>query len=161
MALQGVLGNNTKIGFSASSPVSYTKIGQLMNIDKFPELVANIVDTTVMGTSNQMTGMTGMIPIPSFEFTLLADLDQATSPAHETIRQYSAGAGGSQSGTVIWFRIEVPVNTAKTSYRAFEFQGIVNGWNLSTPIADKQTLKITVVLSTAISVYNAAASLLG
>lgn len=158
MALQGVLGNGTKIAFSATSPVTWTRIGQLMNIDKFPALTAAIIDTTVMGTSNQMTGMTGMIPIPSFEFTLLADLDQATSPAHETIRQYGAGSVSSQAGTVIWFRIEAPVNRGQTSFRAFEFQGIVNGWDLSLPIADKQTLKITVVLASSVQPYNAGAS---
>lgn len=161
MALQGVLGNGSKVGFSVSSPVSYTKIGQLMNIDKFLELVANIVDTTIMSTSNIMTGMPGMIPIPTFEFTLLADFDQATSPSHESLRQYSAGSGLSNAGTVLWFRTEIPVNRAQTSFRAWEFQGFVNGYSPAVPIGDKQTVKVTVVFSGSYSVYNAAASILG
>ena len=161
MALQGVLGNGSKFGYSATSPVSYTKVGQLMNIDKFIELIANIIDTTVHSTSNIMTGMPGMIPIPTFELTLLADFDQATSPTHETLRNYSAGSGSALASTVIYFRAEVPVNRAQTSFRAWEFQGFVNGFSPSVPIGDKQTLKIVIVFAGGLSVYNAAASLLG
>lgn len=158
MALQGVLGNGSKIGFSAASPVAWTRVGQVMNFDKVLELIANIVDTTVMGTSNIMTGMAGMIPIPTYEFTVLADLDTATSPSHESLRQYSAGSGLSQAGTVLYFRSEFPVNRAQTSFRAFEFQGFVNGYALSAPIGDKQSIKFTVVFSGGYSVYPPAAS---
>jgi len=158
MSQQGVLGNGSKVAFSATSPVSWTKVSQLMNIDKFIELVANLIDNTVMGTSNVMTQMPGMIPAPSFEFTVLADFDQATAAAQETIRQYSAGSGLSQAATVLWFRIEVPVNRAQSSFRAWEFQGTVNGFSPSVPIGDKQTVKITVVYGGSLAVYNAGAS---
>ena len=147
MALQGVLGNGSKVGFSAASPVTYTRVGQLMNIEKFIELVANIVDTTIHSTSNIMTGMPGMIPIPTFEFTLLADFDPATSPTHESLRQYSAGSGLSTASTVLYFRVEVPVLRSQTSFRAWEFQGFVNGYSPSVPIGDKQTVKLTVVFA--------------
>lgn len=160
MATLGVLGNGSKIGYSITSPVSYVRVAQLMNIDKFIELVANVVDTTVMGTSNIMTGMPGMIPIPTFEFTLLADFDQATTASHETLRQYQAGSGLSTAGATIWFRIEVPVNRAQSSFRAWEFQGFVNGFSPSVPIGDKQSVKMVVVFSGNLAVYNAGASII-
>jgi len=158
MALQGVLGNGSKFGYSITSPVSFVRVGQVMNYDKLLELVANVVDTTVHSTSNIMTGIPAMIPIPSFEFTVLADLDTATSPSHETLRQYSAGSGLSTAGTSLYFRFEAPTTNAQTVFRAVEFRGFVNGYTLQTPIGDKQTIKFTLIFSGGYSVYPPAAS---
>lgn len=152
MATGGVLGNGTKVGFSATSPVSWTRVGQLMDISKFLQLVANLVDTTVHSTSNIMTTMPGMIPAPDTELMLLADHDAATSPSHESLRAYQV------AGTTIYWRFEVPVNRAQTSFRAWEFQGFVKEYSLDTKIADKQTTKVTITFAGGYSVYPAGAS---
>lgn len=159
MATGGVIGNGSKVGYSATSPVSWTKVAQVQNVDEFLTLIADDLDTTVYSTSNIMTSAPGMIPAPTFTFTLLADLDQATTASHETLRQYSTGSGHANAGTTIWWRIEVPVNRAQTSFRAFEFQAYVKEWSPSIPIKDNQTIKLSAKFAgTGVAVYNAAAS---
>lgn len=152
MATGGVLGNGTKVGFSAASPVSWTRIGQVMDVTKFIQLISNLVDTTVYSTSNIMTTMPGMIPPPDVEFMLLADHDAATSPSHESLRAYQL------AGTTVYFRFEVPVNRAQSSFRAWEFQAFVKEYSLDVKIADKQTTKVTITFAGGYSVYPAAAS---
>lgn len=159
MALLGVLGNGTKVGFSISSPVSWTRVGQLKNIDEFLALIPEDVDTSVYSTSNIRTSMPGMIEPPEFRCTCLADFDPTTMPSHETIRQYQGGSGYATQGTVIWWRIEVPVNRAQSSFRAWEFEGYVKDFNPSLPLDDAQTLEFSVRFSgTGIGVYPPGAS---
>lgn len=145
MATGGVIGNGTKVGFSenSTSPVTYLNVGQLLNIDQFLQLVADDVDNTVMGTSNIMTSMPGMIPAPEFQFTLLSDHDPATSPRHETLRKYQSGSGDASAGSNLLFRVEVPTNRAKTLFRGWQFTAYVKQYSANTPIGDKQTTQIT------------------
>ena len=153
MALGGVLGNGSKIAYSSSSPVSWTRVAQLANIDKFISLVANLVDTTVYSTSRIMTQMAGMIPAPTVEMTLEADLDPSTCASQEALRSLQ------DSGATIWWRIEVPVNRAQSSFRAWEFRGFVQNWSPELPIADRQMIKVTIVFDgDGVAVYNPGAS---
>lgn len=159
MALQGVLGNGTKLAYSVSSPVSWTRVGQLQNIDEFLALIPEDVDTTVYSTSNIRTSMPGMIEPPEGRFTCLADFDPATSPSHETIRQYQSGSGYATQGAVIWWRIEAPVNRAQTLFRAWEFEAYIKDFTPSLPIDDAQKLEFSIRFSgTGIGVYPVGAS---
>ena len=152
MAASGVLGNGTKVGFSNSSPVTWTKVAQLMEV-VIPGLEPDEVDTTVHTAQKFMRSMPGMIKVTEMSMTLLADLDPATTPSHETLRTLNA------SQATIYWRVEVPVNRAQTSFRAFEFQGWVKNYVTQPPIRDKQTSVVTVVFDdTAFSLLGPGAS---
>lgn len=157
MAQGGVIGNNTKVGFSLTSPTSYTKIGQLMDLPKFISLVANLVDTTVHSPSRVMTSISGMIPTPEVQIKILADFDQATGTTLETLRGFqSAGT------TNIWFRVEVPVSMAASpNFRAWEFQGSIREFTPTITIAGVQTVACTITYGGNLAVWNAGASVLG
>lgn len=154
MPLGGVIGNGSRVGYSVTSPPSYTRVGQLKDIKKFLALVANDVDTTVMGaTNNIMTVAPGMIPSPTFSFTLMADLDPATSPTHEFLRNYHAASGQSTAGTAIYFGIEVVVNRAQSIFRKWEFFGYVAGFSPSVSVSGLTTIDIDVKFQSGYSVY--------
>lgn len=155
MAQGGVIGNGTKVGYSATSPTSYTKIGQLMDLPKFISLVRNLVDTTVHSTSFAMTSIPGMAPTPEVQLKVLADFDQATGPTLEALRGFQ-----NASTTGIWWRIEVPVQGAQTTFRAWEFQGAVREFTPTIQIAATQTVMVTITYGGGLTVYNAAASVL-
>lgn len=145
MATGGVLGNGTKVGFATTSPVTWTRVGQLMNIDSFMSLVPADVDTTVYGTSNIMTSMPGMIDPPEMQFTCLSDHNPSTSASLETLRQYQSGSGHANAGSTLYWRVEVPTDRGQTSslFRAWEFQAFVKDLANSVPIGDKQTTQFT------------------
>lgn len=152
MATGGILGNGTKVAFSASSPVSWTRVGQLMDIPKFISLIASKVDTTVHSTSNVKTSMPGMSESPEVELSCLGDLNQATSASFETLRGYQG------NGTVVYWRIEIPTDRSQSAFRAWEFQGYVQEWTPDTKIAAAQMLKMVIVYSGGLTVYNSGAS---
>ena len=137
MATGGVLGNGCKVGFSANSPVSWTAVGQVLNVE-LPTLEADDVDITVHGTSRFKRSMAGMIEVSELTLELLADTDPATSAAHHTLWVYN------QSGTTIWWRVEVPTDRNQSEYTPFEFQGLVKSWQLAAPIDDRQSLTVVV-----------------
>ena len=137
MAQGGVLGNGVKVAYSASSPVSWTGVGQVLDIT-FPGLVPDEVETTVHGTSKWKRFMPGLIDVSPMELTLLADLDEGTSASQDALFDYQS------AGTTLWWRVEVPVDRSQTEYTAFEFQGWVKNWVPTTPQQDKQTLNVTV-----------------
>lgn len=155
MAQGGVIGNGSKVAFSVTSPTSYTKIGQLMDIPKFFTLVRNLVDTTVHSTSFIMTSIAGMAPTPEVQLKVLADFDTTTGPTLETLRGFQTN-----STTGIWFRIEVPVQGAQTTFRAWEFQGSVREFTPTIQIAAVQSVMLTITFGGNLAVYNAAASIL-
>lgn len=156
MALGGNIGNGTKIAYSLSSPLSFVKVGQLLEIPTFIQLISNDVDTTVHSTSRVMTSMPGMVPVPEISIDVLADLDETTSPAQEALRQFQA------NGQTVYWRIEVPVDRAQTKFRGFEFQAYVKEWSPDvTKIADAQKLKITLRYGGGLNVYAAGASVIG
>lgn len=156
MAQGGVIGNGSKVGYSVTSPTSYTKIGQLMDIPKFISLVRNLVDTTVHSTSFIMTSISGMAPTPEVQLKVLADFDTVTGPTLETLRGFQVN-----STTGIWFRIEVPVQGAQTTFRAWEFQGSVREFTPTIQIQAVQSVALTITFGGNLAVYNAAASVLG
>lgn len=156
MAQGGVIGNGSKVGYSVSSPTSYTKIGQLQDIPKFFTLVRNLVDTTVHSTSFIMTSISGMAPTPEVQLKVLADFDTVTGPTLEALRGFQ-----NNSTTGIWFRIEVPVQGTQTTFRAWEFQGSVREFTPTIQIAAVQSVALTITFGGSLSVYNAAASVLG
>lgn len=153
MAQEGVLGNGTKIGYSATSPVTYVAIGQLASIDNIPGFAADEIDTTISSTSKLKRAMPGLIAVDNLEFTLLADLDPATDAALEALRGYN------QSQETIWWRIEIPTDRQQTEFRGFEFQGWVKTWKPIISIPDRQTIKITVRFDgDGIAIYDPGAS---
>jgi hypothetical protein len=158
MATGGVLGNGTKVGISSSgtSPITYTKVGQLMDIPTWLQLIAADVDTTVHGTSNIKTSMPGMIDPPDFGMMLLSDHDPSTSPTHETLRKAQQGSGDVTAGNDIYFRVEIPVNRQQTLFRAWNFAAYVKEYTPSAPIDDKQTTQVTVRYSGSYSVDSGA-----
>jgi hypothetical protein len=135
MASGGVLGFGTKVAFSNSSPVSWTAVPQILDIT-FPGLNPDEVETTVHGTLPYKRFMRGLIDVS--ELTLTLELDLASNSVHRTLRTLQL------NGTTVWWRIEVPENRERTSWVAFEFQGWVKSWVPSTPIADKQTLEVSI-----------------
>lgn len=157
-ALGGVIGNGSRIGYSLTSPTSYTRIGQVKDVGTFLALVAAAVDTTVMGSSNIMTVAPGMIAAPKFAFTLLADFDPSTSPTHEFLRNYQSGSGQPTAGTALYFAIEVPINRGQTSFRKWEFQGYVSGFTPKITTAGVQTVDIEIQFQGSYAVYPPAAA---
>ncbi len=156
MAKGGVLGNGTKVGFSAASPVTYTKLGQLRDIPQFISLIANDVDTTVHSSSRLMTSMPGMIPPPEVKIQVLADLDQASSADQESLRTLQA------NGTTVWWLIEIPVDRLQSSFRGFSFTGYIREWTPdAAKVASEQLLNISIKYAGALIVTNAGASVLG
>lgn len=151
MAQGGVLGNFLKIAYSSSSPVSWTAITNILSIDKFFELITPDIDTTVSGVSIR-TSMPGIPEPPEVEFTLLADVDQATSPDQEFLRLRL------MDGVSFWLRVERPAQRAHTTFRAEEFQCYVKGFAPAAPVDDKQTVKVTLRYSGNYAIYNAGAS---
>lgn len=137
MAQGGMIGNGIKVGYSNASPVSWTKIGQLLSITP-PQFVSDKIDRTVSGENKYKRSLPGMIEVSDLQMEILQDLDAATSPEQAALLALL------KAGTTIYWRIEVPVNRAATTFRPMEFQGYVSSWQISSPIDDKQTLTVTV-----------------
>lgn len=149
MATGGVLGNGVRVGFSATSPVSYTSLPNVIDV-KFPTETADKIEKTTHGSSKYKKNFPGMVEVGDMEVILLGDLDQATSPEIETVWQYA------QAQTELYWRIEIPVNRAKTRFRPFELYGYPTDPSPEAPIQDKQVYKFKVVHSgEGINRYNA------
>jgi hypothetical protein len=137
MATGGVLGNGVRVGYSAASPVSWTRVTQILEVT-FPQMVADDVDTTVHSTSRVKRNMPGMIEVSEMTLLLEADLDPATSASHDALWTLQ------KAGTTVWWRAEVPTDRTQSACVPFEFQGYVKSWAPSTPIDDKQTIEVVV-----------------
>jgi hypothetical protein len=149
MATGGLLGNGVRVGFSSTSPVSFTSLANVLDV-KFPTETPDKIDKTTHGSSKYKKNFPGMVEVGDMEVTLLGDLDQATSAEIETLWAYA------QAQTELWWRVEVPTNRAKTRFRPFEFYGYPANVEPGTPVQDKQTIKFTVVHSgEGIARYNA------
>ena len=149
MALQGVIGNDTRVGFSAASPTTYTRIPQVLDV-KFPGLTPDKLDRTVMSSGNFYQNFQGLNQVSDAEVLILDDPDEVTSPILETLRTLH------EAGTTVYFAFERPTNRAKTRFRKTEYQGYISDFVPATPLKDKQTLMIKIVFSdTAFSVYPA------
>jgi hypothetical protein len=134
MAQNGVLGDGVKVAYSASSPITWVPVGQILDVG-FPGLTPDEVETTVHSTTRWKRFIRGMIDVGETTLTLLADMDSATGTDQQALFTYQA------AGTTLYWRIEVPVIRAGTSFAAFEFQAWVKKWELKTPMADKQVLE--------------------
>jgi hypothetical protein len=135
MAQGGILGNGCKVAYSAASPITWIEVDQVVDIT-FPTYVADDVNIDTHSTTNKFhRKMAGMITVGDPSFTVLSDMDPSTSVDQAQLRAWN------RAGTSVWFRIEVPVNRAKTSFFGIEFQASVKSVEPATPIADKQTTK--------------------
>ena len=137
MAQGGILGNGVRVAYSSSSPVSWQRLDQLLDIS-FPTFVADDIDSTVHGTSKLKRSMPGMVEVSEMTLTLLSDLDSATTPEQDALWDLN------QAGTTVWWRVEVPVERDQSKCVPFEFQGYVKSWEPATPIDDRQTLNVVI-----------------
>lgn len=153
MAQGGVLGNGSKVAFSASSPVSWTRVGQLLNFEP-PTLEVDEEETTVSSTtSNYKRFMPGMIDVTPMSFTVLQDLDEVTAA------DQAALAGYARDLTTIWWRIEIPTNRAKTRFKAMEFQGWIKKRAPSADVPSRQETMFEIRFDgDGIAEYNAGSS---
>ena len=152
MAQSGMLGSGVKVGYSADSPVSWTGIGQVLEVD-IPGLEPDEVETTVHGTSNFRRFIRGLIDVTELRLVLLADLDESTAADQNALFDYQA------AGTTIWWRVEIPVDRTRSEYTALEFQGWVKNWLPRAPIDDRQELEVSIRFDgTSFTKYPAGAS---
>lgn len=152
MATGGVLGNGTKVAYSLTSPMSFVRLGQVMNIDEFISLVRDKVNTTVYSTGFVRTTRPGMADAFTMKLSVMADLDPSTSPAHDKMFVFQA------AGTVVWWRIEVPASDAQTAFASWEFRGYVEECTLELPIDDNQKMTVSITYSGDLSRYAPAAT---
>ena len=152
MAQGGMIGNGVKIAYSVSSPVSWTAVGQILNVE-VPQLVADKIDRTVHSTNRYKRSLPGMIDVSDLTLEILQDLATTTGAQQRQLLTYL------KAGTTIYWRIEIPVTRDQSSYTAIEFQGYVGSWQPSAPMDDKQTLNCTIVFDDSdITVYGDGAS---
>jgi len=152
MAQSGMLGSGVKVGYSAASPVSWIGLGQILEAD-IPGLEPDEVETTIHGTSNFRRFIRGLIDVTELRLVLLADLDEGTGVDQDALFALQA------VGTTVWWRVEIPVDRARTEYTALEFQGWVKNWLPRAPMDDRQELEVTVRFDgTSFSKYAAGAS---
>lgn len=137
MAQGGILGNGCKAAYSESSPLTWTNIPQLVDLS-FPTWVGDKVNIDVHSTTNKLhRNMAGMITVGDPGITILSDFDPSTAAAQAQLMAWNA------SGTSVWFRFEIPTNRAKTAFRGLEFMASILSFEPGTPIADKQTTRIS------------------
>ncbi len=153
MATGGYIKNGTKFAYSASSPVSWLRIGQILEA---PDLgiERDKVDATVHGSSIYKRSLPGMADVMALSMTLLSDANPSTSAAQDAMRTYVI------AGTTIWFRAEIPVDRTQTQFRAVEFQGYVRTFaiNGGAP-GDRQETEVTIEFDgDSWTWYNAASS---
>lgn len=135
MAQGGLLGNGVKVAISTSSPVSWTRLPQVTDV-VVPQFVADDINIDTHNPLNNLhKTRSGMVAVTNPSVTVLSDLDPSTAPALNTLLTANL------SGATIWLRIEIPVNDAKTLFRAVECSVTVKSFEPGTPIADKQTTK--------------------
>lgn len=135
--LNGMIGNGTKVGYSATSPISYTTVGQLLNVD-FPGLNPDEVETTVHSTEPWKRFIRGMIDVGEMTLTLLTDLDEGTSADQDELFDKQA------DGTTLSWIVEVPVDRDHTEFVPFTFDGWVKKYAVKTPIAGRIETEISV-----------------
>lgn len=140
MATGGILGNGTKVGYSANSPVTFTAVANVLEVE-FPSQTPDKIDKTVHSTSKFKKNMPGMVEVGDLVVRCLGDMDEATSPSHEALWDM-ADAQSEQ-----WFRVEIPTNRAQTRWRPFEIYGYVADVRPGVPIEDKQTIEFVIVSS--------------
>jgi hypothetical protein len=137
MAEDGLIGSGVKVAYSASSPITWIPVGQLLD-PVVPGLDPAEVETTVHGTSNFRRHIRGLIDVSEMTLKLLADLDETTNAAQHAMYGFQA------SGATIYWRVEIPTTRDRTKYTAFEFRGWVKKWVPTAPIDNRQELDCSV-----------------
>lgn len=137
MATGGNIGDGVKVAFSITSPLSWTQVTQVANVD-FPGLEPDAVNNDVHGSAGFHREMPGLFTVAPMVITVSSDLDESTTADHNTLW------GLMLQKTTVWWRVEVPVDRAKTKFTGFEFEGYVGGFVPTTPIDDRQMSEITV-----------------
>lgn len=137
-ATGGVLGNGVKVGISDNSPMTYTKITQVLEVT-VPKIVADRLEKTTHGSGGYKSFMSGLKDVSPTELMLLTDLDPATTASHDKLLLLS------KSKNTVWVRIEIPVSRdlATTLFRYIIFQASVSEFSVDTPIGDKQVTNVT------------------
>lgn len=139
MATGGVLGNGIKVAYSATSPVSWTRINQVTDVT-FPTYQRDMIEITTHDPTNSFKRfMPGLTAIGDPTVTVLSDFDPSTSADQDALR------AANLTGSSMWFRIEVPTDRARTKFRGVTFSAAVRNFEPATPINDKQTTKFTLV----------------
>lgn len=141
MAQGGILGNGVKVGVSTGSPVAWTRLLQVTDV-VLPNFTADKVNIDTHSTTNNLhRNIMGLNDVSDASVTTLADLNPATNAGGELLRLANSNTTG------LWIRIEIPVDTARTSFRACEFYAFVSAVVTGTPIADKQTTQYSFVFA--------------
>lgn len=137
MAQGGLLGNGTKVGYSTTENGPWTEVTQVIDV-VFPTWESGKVEITTHQVGNKLRRyMPGLIEVGDPSFTVLSDFDPATAADQAQLIAWNA------DGTSVWWRFEVPVNRAQTSFRGVEFQAGILNFSPATPIDDKQTTQYT------------------
>jgi len=132
MAQGGILGNGTKVGYSASSPVSFLNVPQVTDV-VFPTYIADDVNIDTHSVTNKLhRKMAGLIEVGNAQVTMLSDPDPATAAALAFFEARNT------DGTSFWLRIERPANRARSSFFGIVFQCNVKSIQHQTPINDAQ-----------------------
>lgn len=149
MAQGGVLGNGVRVGFSRTSPVSFTRVPQVIDVE-FPSEVPDKVDKTTHGTSKYKKNFPGMIEVGDLVIRCLADFDQVTGTVQEEMYDIQ------NDQEEVYWRVEIPANRAQSRIRPFELYGYIADIRPGLPIEDKQTVEFVIVHSgEGITRYNA------
>jgi hypothetical protein len=142
MASGGVLANGIKVGYSTTSPHTWTTVTQVTDVQGVATFTSDSVDTTVHGTSRLKRSIPGMISVDDLVVTCLLDPD--------TMHQNSTGWVDDlydflAAGTKLWWRVEIPVDNAQSQYQANEFEGRVKAIkpNFGEP-SNRQEIQFTV-----------------
>ena len=137
MATGGMIGDGVKVAYSIGSPMAWTEVIQLADID-FPGMVADDVGNDVHGSAGFHRSMPGLFAVEDFTFTVTSDFDEVTNVVQNALWGLRA------QKTTIWWLIELPTNRAKTKFVGFEFQGYVAGIVPNAPIDERQDTVYTV-----------------
>ena len=136
----GVLANGCKVAFSATSPISWTKITQMLSASL--DYDAAEVDVTTHGDRRRKS-IPGLPSAPRLTIRALADLDPSTTPWFDTL------VDAEESAEDFFWRIEYPTKRDLSQFRGREFQGRVLKVN---PIAgdpsDRLEVEIVVTVTT-------------
>lgn len=139
MATGGNISNGVRIGYSAASPLSFTKLGEILNAGEVSLQVAKI-DRTIHGSSPYTREMPGMITVQPISVTMSQDLNPATSATQQALFALAVAK------TTVYWRFEEPSDRAQSAFAAFEFQGFVSNVTFSAGApgdAQDMTVEIT------------------
>lgn len=108
-----------RVGFSQSSPMSWTAIPKLRSVDP-PKEEADAVDVTCFG-DEYATSIPGLRKLSAMQFrTLAAPGDAWVSTLHNA----------KKNQTEMWWRLEIAADDARTQWDRWEFQGRVASINV-------------------------------